>query len=259
MQEKTKESLSFDTTTSNNNANSNRNNYCHNHDQTILNKLSEQDEQQQGQHSAKLIFNKIDSKLNALSPSTAQKMIVNQFQLAHNVKNPKLKKSKKAKKKKLSKSLNSRESNGLDQNSPSDKFDIDCDSLKDNESIRWQNELVDTKKEDERIELYKINRRKRYIEQKNKIVKMKLRSDLACDLSSSSTCSFDNLHSKNFHNNLENIVEVDKLDSVTTDQTEIEANALVQDRNKSSRDCLKREKETDSAISSISSNSQMFY
>jgi hypothetical protein len=36
-----------------------------------------------------------------------------------------------------------------------------------NESLRWHNQLNDVEEEEKRIELYKINRRKRYIEQRN--------------------------------------------------------------------------------------------
>ena len=70
---------------------------------------------------------------------------------------------------------NSMNNNTLNNNNTSSGFEglnratsaLDKDYLV-NESLRWQHELDNEEEELKRIELYKINRRKRYIEQRNK-------------------------------------------------------------------------------------------
>lgn len=265
MQEKTKESLAFNTNTSNSNAYRNINNYFSYSNRKNLKNFKEQDEGICINSNNLVIFKENLTQLDKkVYFAEEQKMIVNSFHVNQNLRNQKSKKSKKIKKKKIVKSVNFSHEivDETNQSDPKNKIEIDYNTIKNNESIRWENELMNEKDEAERIELYKINRRKRYIDQKNKILKIKLQNDLACDfsLSSSSTCSMENIDSKSFQNNLENIVEVDKMDNKNTDQKDKEANVLIQNRNKSSSVCLivKREKERDSAISSISSNSQMF-
>lgn len=266
IQEKTKESLTFDTNSSRSNANSNEYYYCDNHDQNNLNQIKEQDEKICLSSSKIIILSQnlkqIETDLKEFVTPAEQTMIGSNFLMNQNIKNTKLK-AKKMKKKKLAKSENSKQSNLVshDQNNSLYKMKFDFSSIENNESIRWENELANEKDEAKRIELYKLNRRKRYIEQKNKILKIQL--DLACDfsLSSSSTCSIEKINSKNLQKTLENAIEVGKLDKKNTNHKDKEANVLIKDRNISSSACLivKREKEMDSAISSISSNSQMFY
>ncbi|CAF0715935.1 unnamed protein product [Brachionus calyciflorus] len=274
LQGKTKELLSSD---SNNNDGNNNNYYFSKNigNQTI--KLNKKKSPFKLQQDINHEIYTSTATVNDLKSILTLKMIVNSnntnhnnnsnfnsFHIGQSVRNFK-KKIKKLKKKKTTDVTNRNEEREIiSYLEKSSKEVIDFNLLKLNESIRWENELNNKHDEEKRIELYKLNRRKRYIEQRNSFLKTKPINEIVIDsaLSSSSSCSIEKSNLKNFKNDLENIIEIEKSINFTNKEQIYENNFRLDKRqeiNVSNCSLVKRDKQTDSAISSISSNSQMFY
>ena len=125
-----------------------------------------------------------------------------------------------------------------------------------NESLRWQHELDNEEEELKRIELYKINRRKRYIEQRNKYLM----------LSNNSSSFLPYLHYENdspresqqFKANQKAGSDCEHTRDASKEIKLVEADGAFVETDKHGNNTLKEvnTKLTDSAISSLSSTSR---
>lgn len=92
-----------------------------------------------------------------------------------------------------------------------------------NESLRWDKRLDDPEEEAKRIELYKINRRKRYIEQRNKY--LNLNSSAARSSNMFLMYENDDYDSESTQNNLNNNTSSNNTNNTNTNNNEEEEDA----------------------------------
>ena len=136
-----------------------------------------------------------------------------------------------------------------------------------NESLRWDKRMDDPDEEAKRIELYKLNRRKRYIEQRNKY--LNLNSSTARSSNLFSMYENDDYDSESTQNNLNNeetssIYESKEATSNNNNTNTTTANLLASTSTTrllssdiyNKMKLKERSNITDSAISSMSSNSR---
>lgn len=160
------------------------------------------------------------------------------------------------------------------------KIESSENDWRNNESVRWENEVSDENDELKRLEVYKQNRRKRYMEEQNKSKQTKIKETVIVeDLESpsnksngtlSASLSFRKTSARLLNRNLIDInYELDelKLSAVTAQSNNNNANPIITEETHviESISNLRRpslssnnKKLTDSAVSSMSSNSNKF-